>query len=84
LATIYKNLNAMVDNGFVKEVKIIGQDSRYELSKAPHSHIVCKECGVVEDILLDDTLIKDEATKISSFKIDSSSITFYGICKKCQ
>jgi len=83
LATIYKNLNAMVDNGFVNEVKIIGQDSRYELAKASHSHVVCKECGVMEDIMLDDSDIKDEAKKLSKFDIQSSSITFYGICQKC-
>ena len=84
LATIYKNLNAMVENGFVNEVKIIGQDSRYELAKASHSHVVCRECGHMEDIMLDDKDIKVKAAGLSGFDIDETSLIFYGLCPKCR
>ena len=84
LATIYKNLNAMVENGFVNEVKIIGQDSRYELAKASHSHVVCKECGDMKDILIDDSMIKKEAGELSGYEIDETSLIFYGVCSKCR
>jgi len=84
LATIYKNVNTMIDNGFLKEVKIIGDDSRYELNYGEHSHVICRECGVVVDIDLDERDIFMEASKKSNIKVDSSSMVFYGICKKCE
>ena len=83
LATIYKNVNTMIDNGFLKEVKIIGDDSRYELNYGEHSHVICRECGMVVDIDLDESEIFKEASKRSNIKVDSSSMVFYGICQKC-
>ncbi len=83
LATIYKNVNAMIDNGFLKEVKIIGQDSRYELNYGEHSHVVCKECGKVVDIDIDTQTLFKEAEEKSTIKVESSSMVFYGICGEC-
>ena len=84
LATIYKNINAMIDNGFLKEVKIIGQDSRYELNYGEHSHVVCRECGKVVDIEMESSELLKEASKKSRMSVDSSSMVFYGICKECR
>ncbi len=84
LATIYKNVNAMIDNGFLKEVKIIGEDSRYELNYGEHSHVVCRECGRVVDIDLDTSNIYKEAKEKSNIKVESSSMVFYGVCGNCR
>jgi len=84
LATIYKNVNAMIDNGFLKEVKIIGQDSRYELNYGEHSHVVCRECGKVVDIEMESSELLKEASKKSDMSVESSSMVFYGICKECR
>ena len=84
LATIYKNINAMIDNGFLKEVKIIGQDSRYELNYGEHSHVVCKKCGKVVDIEMESSELLKEASKKSDMSVESSSMVFYGICKECR
>ena len=84
LATIYKNVNAMIDNGFLKEVKIIGQDSRYELNYGEHSHVVCRECGKVVDIEMESDELLKEASKKSRMSVDSSSMVFYGVCEGCR
>ena len=84
LATIYKNVNAMIDNGFLKEVKIIGQDSRYELNYGEHSHVVCKKCGKVVDIEMESSELLKEAGEKSDMCVESSSMVFYGICKECS
>ena len=84
LATIYKNVNAMIDNGFLKEVKIIGQDSRYELNYGEHSHVVCKKCGKVVDIEMESSELLKEAGEKSKMSVDSSSMVFYGICEECS
>ncbi len=84
LATIYKNINLMMENSFIQEVKIPNAKSVYELTKTAHSHLVCDSCGEVEDITIDLDAIIDEAKQISSFKIDKANLVLSGVCKNCQ
>jgi len=84
LATIYKNINAMVEKVFLSEVKIPNSKSVYELIKTEHAHLVCSSCGHIEDIMLDATSVLEEASKLSSFKIDTTSIVLSGLCPHCK
>jgi Fur family peroxide stress response transcriptional regulator len=84
LATIYKNVNLMIENRFIQEVKIPNTKSVYELTKESHSHIVCQKCGNVEDITLDLSNICELANKYTSFQIDKAELVLSGTCKKCQ
>lgn len=84
LATIYKNINAMVEKVFLSEVKIPNTKSVYELVKTEHAHLVCSSCGYIEDIMLDSSNILSEASKLTTFKIDSTNIVFNGLCPNCS
>lgn len=84
LATIYKNINAMVGSLFVSEVQIPNKKSVYELTKELHSHIVCKNCYCIEDITLDTSSLLDEASNKSDFTFEELSVVFTGLCKKCS
>lgn len=84
LATIYKNINIMLENSFIKEVKIPNAKSVYELTKHAHSHMVCKKCADVEDITLDLHKVVEKASNNSNFKIEQTDLVLSGICKKCQ
>ncbi|MEA3553316.1 MAG: transcriptional repressor [Campylobacterota bacterium] len=52
LATIYKNINAMTKSMLLFEVKLPNEKSVYEIVKDNHSHLLCKECGEVQDIYI--------------------------------
>ncbi|MEN5406331.1 Fur family transcriptional regulator [Aliarcobacter butzleri] len=84
LATIYKNINAMVEKVFLSEVKIPETKSVYELVKAEHAHLACSCCGYIEDIMLDSSDLVEQVSKISSFKVNSTNIVISGICSKCS
>ncbi len=84
LATVYKNINAMLESNFIKELKIVGHDSKYELVKEDHSHMICNECGKVEDIDLETKTLITDAKKISNYSIDESNIQLFGICPECR
>ncbi len=86
LATIYKNIILMMENGVLVEVPIAGKKSKYELSKMDHMHLICTECGEVEDrSCLDSTdKILHEVTQKEHFKLNKRQINLYGICEKCQ
>ncbi|WP_353663168.1 Fur family transcriptional regulator [Hydrogenimonas sp. SS33] len=84
LATIYKNINQMIENGLVQEVKLPQSKSVYEIIKEPHLHMVCDKCHKVEDIIIGTEKIIEEAEKLSGYKIDESFITLRGVCPECQ
>ncbi|MEY3089956.1 MAG: hypothetical protein RL113_272 [Pseudomonadota bacterium] len=85
LATVYKNIILMVENGVLIEVPISGQKSKYELLKEEHIHLVCTQCGEVEDSPNQgkvNTLFNTLATQ-EHFILNKQQINLYGICKHC-
>ncbi len=82
LATIYKNIILMVKKNVIVEVPISGEKSKYELKKSDHIHLICKSCGNIEDREI--TKKSKKILSIKNFKIISSQINIYGICKECQ
>ncbi len=86
LATVYKNIILMVDNGVLIEVPIEGKKSKYELSKEDHIHLVCTECGEVEDRphMKETDSVLHTLTHSEHFKLEKQQINLYGVCRKCQ
>ena len=81
LATIYKNILLMVEKDVLIEVPIAGSKSYYELKKQDHIHIICQECGAVEDKRLDDRVC---SLSFDTFITSHVQINIYGICSNCQ
>jgi len=84
LATIYKNINAMIEISFLSEVKIPNQKSVYELTKAEHVHVVCSKCNAILDVKLDTSTLCLEVSKKSDYTLDTSFIIFNGVCPDCK
>ena len=84
LATLYKNINTMVDVELLKEVALSGLKSRYEISKAAHAHLLCEKCGQLKDLDFD---LKDLSTKIeydSHYRMNRIDLMLSGVCPDCQ
>ncbi|MCX6077876.1 MAG: Fur family transcriptional regulator [Campylobacterales bacterium] len=84
LATIYKNINLMLENCLINEVKIPHAKSVYELTKSSHSHLLCKKCGNIEDVAIDLEELVDKISKITEFQIDKTDFILSGNCKNCH
>ncbi|MDX4047559.1 transcriptional repressor [Aliarcobacter skirrowii] len=84
LATIYKNINSMVEKLFLSEVKIPNAKTVYELSKNEHAHLVCSNCKAVIDIELDSSDISKQISNLNNFKVNQTDIILSGICQKCS
>ncbi len=84
-ATVYNNLKFLAEKGLIKEVNIKGV-SRFEANLTPHHHMICIECGVIEDYESEELseYAMNIAEEIEDFKIESADTNFYGICKKCM
>jgi Fur family peroxide stress response transcriptional regulator len=83
LATIYKNMNIMLEKGLLLEVKISKQKNVFELVKDEHSHVTCVKCKVVMDIALDVSDIITKVKDASKYSLDSNSLIFNGTCPRC-
>jgi len=83
-ATIYKNINLMLKNSFISQVKIPHAKNVYEITKNTHSHMVCDICGEINDISLNLDTIVDDISHKNNFKINKADLVLSGVCKKCQ
>ncbi len=83
LATVYKNINAMMENRFINELKIVGQENRYELAKERHSHMICTACGAIEDIHIDTSGLEKAIPEACGFHPEETAVQFFGRCRKC-
>jgi len=84
LATIYKNINSMIHNVLLSEVKIPNEKSVYEIVKDQHSHLFCKNCGDIVDIKINTKRIVDSISEDYKFSIDKSDLVFSGSCENCR
>lgn len=84
LATLYKNINAMLKNRLISEVKVPYMKPKYEIRKAPHVHLLCQKCNEFLDIKLDIDTMMSEASKKSHYKLLDTNIVLCGLCEKCQ
>lgn len=84
LATLYKNINAMIEKGLLKEVKIVGMKNKYEITKKEHAHAICNSCGKVEDVFLDTENLKNNLETSTQYYISQSDMNFFGECPECK
>lgn len=84
-ATVYRILTSFKELGLVHEINLGDRETRYELQHDKHHHhLICENCGSIDDIMLHEDILLTEVQKQSSFKIKKHSLEFFGTCKKCQ
>lgn len=84
LATLYKNVHTMMNVSLIREVKIPGQKTKFEVEKEAHAHVMCKCCGELKDIPFNPNSLLQTSIEISNYLADEVSIVISGICPQCQ
>jgi len=84
LATVYKNIAIMTENGLLEEVKVPESKSVFEIRKEPHLHLHCRVCGKIEDFAFDLGDLKDFAENASGYAVESADLVLRGICPACR
>ena len=83
IATVYRNLKTMVQEGVLQLVSLPNEAPRYELAHLHHHHhFQCKQCDKVFDV--NGCLKGINELAPAGFKVDSHDITLYGACSDCQ
>jgi Fe2+ or Zn2+ uptake regulation protein len=85
LATVYRNLHLLAEEGKIREVQFKGDSIRYDGMLEAHEHFYCTSCGAVEDLpsTLPATTLSNLANKLGVI-IERYALDYYGLCKKCK
>lgn len=82
IATVYRNIKALVEEGWLTPVDLPGEPSRYEISgKAHHHHFHCQICKKVFDLPGCPVQIKPQLPV--GFVATSHELVLYGECDVC-
>lgn len=83
LATVYRNLKALQEEGAIERVVLPGQNPRYELAgHVHHHHFQCRGCGRVFDLKGCPGNLDRMAPR--GFTVEDHEIILYGHCGDCS
>ena len=82
IATVYRTLKALHEEGWLATVDLPGEPTRYERSgKQHHHHFHCQDCGRVYEM---ESCPRNLAALVpAGFKLKRHEVILYGRCKAC-
>ena len=86
LATIYKTLALLKEQGEIYELSFADGCNRYDCrTPYPHPHLICVNCRRIVDLDfagLQETA--DEVAQLTGYEIISHRFDLFGICPQCR
>lgn len=83
--TVYRIMDYLYQNGIVDRMEFGEGKFRYEIKKAHHHHLICTNCGKIEEVQGDFLQkLEEEIYKTKGFRVKSHSLEFFGLCADCQ
>jgi len=84
LATVYRNLNLLADEGEILKLEI-NKEYRYDADNSSHQHGICKKCGHIFDFFqYEISRYALKKLKHDNFKPKTVVIIFSGECEDCS
>jgi Fur family ferric uptake transcriptional regulator len=88
LATLYRSLKFLAENGFLRELDFGETHKHYELNtpNKSHFHIICNKCGLTADFN-DKELekyIKKAISRQKNIEAVNYEFKIFGTCEKCK
>lgn len=86
-ATVYRNLELLLDCGLVSRVRLDGQKSVYEHVHPgqQHDHLTCRVCGrIVEFVSPGTSALVGEISRAHGFAPEANRIQILGRCRDCR
>jgi len=85
LATVYRNLHSLVEEGKIRTLLLDGQAARYDPETSEHDHFVCERCGRVVDLFLRRRARRVDLTPLAKhgYVVTTHDLTVHGMCQVC-
>jgi len=82
IATVYRNIQTLVEEGWLQPVEVPGDSARYEVAgKHHHHHFQCNACGKVYD--LEGCAVEGKPKLPRGFRASGHEFYVYGTCAAC-
>ena len=83
IATVYRTIRGLQDEGWLAPVDIPGEAQRYEVAgKDHHHHFSCRKCGRVFEMAGCPGDLKRLLP--GGFTMDGHDVVLYGYCRDCN
>ncbi len=87
LASVYRILHHLVEQGYVKEVGRSEEGYRYDGNVSRHDHVVCTDCGALLDMPVEVRIpqeVLQAAARAAGVELESYEVRLYGRCSACR
>ena len=85
LATVYKILDLFQSQGFIRKVSTPDQVTRYDANVAMHYHMICSNCGKIQDYFPNKVPSEPlEIPESANFHVVDYEINLNGYCGSCK
>lgn len=78
IATVYRNIKTMVDQGALETINLPGEPPRYDLPRTKTEHSSLIMCKKTNRVFHGNQNVQIELPKIPGFNIQNYQIIFYG------
>ena len=82
MATVYRNLGILADEGKIQKISVVDQPDRYDKNLYPHCHAVCDRCHQIQDIEVPD--LTELIEKTNGIQITSYDLCVHHVCPACR
>lgn len=85
IATVYRNLEWLVENGYIQKIEVGGRQKRFDGTTQAHYHVRCLGCGKVDDVPIDPVAgLNARVEDYTGYAITGHCIEFIGYCPVCR
>ncbi|GAC1381527.1 MAG: Fur family transcriptional regulator [Ktedonobacteraceae bacterium] len=87
LATVYRILHHLAQQGLIKELGRSDEQCRYDGQVTRHDHAVCIACGTLLDLPVEIAVsptVLQAAAHVVGITLESHELRLYGRCFSCQ
>lgn len=82
LATIYNNLNVLVNEKYIARIKTPGNADYYDRVTIPHEHVICDNCGHIMDVHVPE--LKKMLEQRLKLSLTAFSLDMHYVCDTCK
>lgn len=82
-ATVYNTLHELAKMGALVELDLGLGERRYDIITTDHAHLVCLECGCIENVPYDREALELPPEHVHGFEIVDHRVIFRGYCPSC-
>lgn len=84
-ATVYRILDVFFQKGLVNRFEFQEGKFRYEITGEDHHHLICEQCGKIEDLSdCNITVLEEEIAEKKGFAVKRHTLEFFGLCNVCR